>query len=141
MTDKELLKAIGGIDDRFIDEAFSPSSAAPNLRRRIIRRVVTLAACLAAVVGITAALGLPERNHALPDTRQEMNGGATPVMEDHADGLELGAVRDSNAVKNVSEPTKSHIRVPVKKDEMMPRLLETDAVREIWYLSLKRSTK
>ena len=50
MTDKDLLKVIGRIDDWFIEEAAESASAPQRVRRRRARRTALLAACLAVLL-------------------------------------------------------------------------------------------
>ena len=60
MSSRELLKAIGEIDDRFIEEAAESYSAAkPAARRMRRRRWVTAAACLIIAAGI-GVISLPK---------------------------------------------------------------------------------
>ena len=60
MSSRQLLKAIGEIDDRFIDEAAEVSTAAKTAARRIRRRRwIAAAACLIVAAGI-GVMSLPQ---------------------------------------------------------------------------------
>ena len=156
MTDKDLLKAIGRIDDWFIEEAAESASAPQRVRRRRARRTALLAACLAVAVGVTAAIGLPGRNSSMPGSVPELKNASpagnvaqfdrdpATVQEDSmaapGDPRETDqAVKGLVPSKNMSDgsaPSGLHQDVKVLK-----HLQKTDAVRELWYLSIRRSTK
>ncbi len=175
MTDKDLLKAIGRIDDWFIEEAAESASAPQRVRRRRARRTALLAACLAVAVGVTAAIGLPGRNSSMPGSVPELNNASpagnvaqydrdtATVREDASDApgdpretdqavkglMPPKSMPDGTALSGLQQNTKvlKHLQT---KDAVIPesgygdvfaKLLEMDAVREIWYLSIKRSTK
>ena len=157
MTDKELFKAIGAIDDRFIEEAACSASAAPKLRRRIAARVAVLTASLVAVVGITAALGIPERNSAAP-TENLPVASEDQIMENDAAAPGKAIQQDlsiPDSLKNSSEYSvpsrwiKSGAKQEDKEtkslssfheDERLIMMTQTDPVRELWHLTVKRST-
>ncbi len=168
MTDKDLLKAIGRIDDWFIEEAAESASVPQRVRRRRARRTALLAACLAVAVGVTAAIGLPGRNSSMPGSVPELNNASpvgnvaqldrdpTTVHEDalaapgdprETDQAVKGLVpsknmSDGSALSGLQQNVKvlKHLQ---KTDAVreLDYLQKTDAVRELWYRSIRRSTK
>ena len=127
MTDKVLLKAIGEIDEKFIDEAAEYMPAAQAARRRRARRASLLAACLAVAVGVTAAIGLPG------DRQQDGSAqkGSIPQLEmfDMEEGKDLNYVPNPAYSVPETDPAK-YIAKP---------LLSEDPARDLWLSTIKRS--
>ena len=141
MSSRELLKAIGEIDERFIDEAAEVISAAKPAARRVRRRRwVAAAACLIVAAGI-GVMTLPQifmsGSKAATDTNNysiNTSGNYTsapekslevrePVMED-AQALDVHTATDSIANSGAGPRT-----IP---EDMVFR----DAPRSLWLMTL-----
>ena len=145
MSSRELLKAIGEIDDRFIDEAAEAFSAAKPAARRVRRRGwVAAAACLAVAVGVgvVSLPGLlgsaskasdtnmaPERNYA---SESYSTGNASSVKSPEGNGqtqLSSEAIHeDAFDVIDAGLPDLSA--------EDLASMLEEDAVRALWHITV-----
>ena len=165
MTDLKLLKSIGEIDDRFIDEAAEYMSAAQNRRRRSARRAALLAACLAVAVGVVALVKPPEskasndlgqkdalsqniaKNDSVPGNKGLVLRNDSALTSDDA-MLEESSGTKKNENANVdklhdtaeqSYPSSNPSKV--RHDSGKGFVLVEDPVRSLWYITIKRSMK
>ena len=153
MSSRELLKAIGEIDDRFIDEAAEVISAArPAARRMRRRKWIALAACLLVAVGI-GVMSLPavfrsgnkaDASSRGPsksvDTASESFTAGNSSVVINSDKILEDDVRweqnteDGRSADPVSaEPVAAH--VPEKDRPEEPAVMR-DAARALWYLTI-----
>ncbi len=155
MSSRELLKAIGEIDDRFIDEAAESYSAAKPAARRARRRGwAAAAACLivACGVGITVIPGtFRSANKASPnDMQYSMNSSGSYGIRESADGSPAQAMEDrSSAAMNEADQSfqlvidsistgtvmgnaKSAGAGILKQEETVKR----DAAKALWHLTV-----
>ena len=141
MSSRELLKAIGEIDERFIDEAAEVISAAKPAARRVRRRRwVAAAACLIVAAGI-GVMTLPQfflaGNKAATDTKgYSINnaGNYNPAPEkslyDRGTAMEEVQASDLNTViDSIVDSGSGPMTIP---EDMVFR----DAPRSLWLMTL-----
>ena len=166
MSSRELLKAIGEIDERFIDEAAESYSAAKPAARRVSRRGwVAAAACfiVACGVGITVIPGtFRSANKASSnDMQYSMNSSQNYGIRNTAPASPDGVMEDTvpslieDAVPSIAQASAetagnsqfdlhlkaagrySMISKAVEDDHLHPgSIIQRDAAKALWHLTV-----
>jgi len=140
MNSRELLKAIGGIDDKFIEEAAQAAPAVKRPLKRTFARAGIAAACLALVLGLgiyTRPFGGGSSKNALSSNTAyggprvtEQNNTKKPTQH-----LEYELIDASVREDGVPDPLSS-FHSPGDPDLSIPRV--KDAARDLWILTISR---
>lgn len=155
MNSRELLKAIGEIDDRFIDEAAESYSAAKPAARRVRRRGwAAAAACLivACGVGITVIPGTfrAANKASSNDMPYSMNSSGSYGGRGSADGSSAPAMEDRPAtVMNEADQSFQIVIDSVNAETVMGNAksagtgilkqegtVKRDAAKALWHLTV-----
>lgn len=145
MNSRELLKAIGGIDDKFIEEAVQAAPAVKRPLKRTFARAGIAVACLALVLGLGiytrpfsggSSKSAPSSNTAYGGPRvTEQNNTKKPTL--HLEYEQYDAsVHDASVKEDGVSDALSSFHSPGDPDLSIPRV--KDAARDLWILTISR---
>ncbi len=157
MNSRELLKAIGGIDDKFIEEAAQAAPAVKRPLKRTFARAGIAAACLALVLGlgiytkpfggsrtknglasnstntsynISSDDGLSTEGAALPEQDKVQHSGSRPIQH-----IEYELLGGAVTVDNAADPLNSFYP-PGGFDIPIPS--SKDMTRALWLFTIEK---